>query len=152
LTVISQLVQPGEWPGVECAVGVVSPSVTFVAFLDGTINLHGGEGEVFVLLVARIVAAFEQRLVALAGDELCASLLHDLGEAAGVVEMGVRVENVDVGDLEAELRQVRNMSARLVLARGHCCIAVGRRLTARERAAILRPRRAGKARQQRELK
>ena len=107
LTVISQLVQPGEWPGVACAVSVVSPSVTLSPSLTARSTFTGGKGEVLVLLVARIVAAFEQRLVALAGDELRAGLLLDLGKAAGVIEMRMRVEDdLDVGDLEAELRDV----------------------------------------------
>jgi hypothetical protein len=45
------------------------------------------------VLLARIIAAFEQRLVGGAGDQLCAGLFLELGEAAGVIEMRMRVQD-----------------------------------------------------------
>src|SRR5262249_14617208 len=76
-----------------------------VAFLDGPVDLHRRKGEIAVLLVARIVSAFEQGPVALACDELRAGFLLELGKAASVIEMRVAVQDVlDVGDLESELR------------------------------------------------
>src|SRR5262249_10880979 len=57
-----------------------------------------------VLLIAGIVSAFEQRPVALTGDELGTGLLLDLGKAAGVIEMRMAVQDVlDIGDLESKL-------------------------------------------------
>ena len=103
-----QVVQPGEWPGVISAVSVTSPTRDLVALADHAVDLDGRKVERGVALLSRVVAALEQRLVGGARGELRAGVLLQPGEPAGVVEMRMRVEQLlDVGDLEAELLDVR---------------------------------------------
>ena len=88
----AQLVQPGEWPGVSRAVSVTSPTVTLSPSRTVRSTFTGGNASAVSSSRARIIAAFEQRFVGFARDELAAAGLLHFGKAAGVIDMGVGVE------------------------------------------------------------
>jgi hypothetical protein len=77
------------------------PDLDRVALANRAVDLHGRKSERRFFPAARIVATFEQRLVGFACDKLGSTGLFQFGEAAGVIDMRVGVEEVfDVGDLE----------------------------------------------------
>ena len=79
-----------------------------VALANRAVHLHRRKVELFYFPRSRIIAALEQRLVGFARNHLGSARLLQLGEAAGVIDMRVGIEEIlDVGDFEAELLDAR---------------------------------------------
>jgi hypothetical protein len=93
-------VHPGEWPGVACAVRLTGPSVTTSPSRTARSTRTAGN-------FSSATFSLEQRLVGRAGNQLRACLFLQLGEAAGVIEMRVRVQDeLDIRKLEPKLLDV----------------------------------------------